>query len=93
MLSYLKHKREGRSFKLLINHMLYFNRTKVTSVIIVLLLLVAISVFLISFRYNPNKPNVILITIDALRADHLSCYGYKRQTSINIDTLMCRIKL
>ncbi|MFH1507081.1 MAG: sulfatase [Candidatus Omnitrophota bacterium] len=67
--------------------MLYFNRTKVTSVIIVLLLLAAISVFLISFRYNQNKPNVILITIDALRADHLSCHGYKRQTSTNIDAL------
>jgi len=31
--------------------------------------------------------NVILITIDALRPDHLSCYGYKRDTSPNIDKL------
>lgn len=31
--------------------------------------------------------NVILITLDALRADHLSCYGYKRNTSPNIDLL------
>lgn len=30
-------------------------------------------------------PNIILITIDALRADHLSCYGYSYLTSPNID--------
>ena len=34
-----------------------------------------------------NKSNVILIVIDALRPDHLSCYGYKRHTSPNIDRL------
>ncbi len=34
-----------------------------------------------------NKPNIILITVDALRPDHLGCYGYKRDTSPNIDKL------
>ncbi|MGH7899755.1 MAG: sulfatase, partial [Candidatus Binatia bacterium] len=29
--------------------------------------------------------NVILISIDTLRADHLSCYGYPRRTSPEID--------
>jgi glucan phosphoethanolaminetransferase (alkaline phosphatase superfamily) len=29
--------------------------------------------------------NVILISIDTLRADHLSCYGYFRETSPTID--------
>ena len=33
------------------------------------------------------KPNVILISIDTLRADHLSCYGYQRRTTPNIDRL------
>jgi arylsulfatase A-like enzyme len=32
-------------------------------------------------------PNILLITIDALRADHLGAYGYPRQTSPNIDRL------
>jgi len=32
-------------------------------------------------------PNIILITIDALRADHLSCYGYPYPTSPYIDDL------
>ncbi len=31
--------------------------------------------------------NVILITIDDLRADHLGCYGYLRNVSPNIDKL------
>ena len=29
--------------------------------------------------------NVIIIAVDTLRADHLSCYGYPRNTSPNID--------
>ena len=35
----------------------------------------------------PQKPHVILITIDALRADHMSCYGYARQTTPQLDAL------
>lgn len=31
--------------------------------------------------------NVVLLSIDALRADHLSCYGYERETSPIIDKL------
>jgi arylsulfatase A-like enzyme len=31
--------------------------------------------------------NIVLITIDTLRADHLSCYGYERKTSPNMDSL------
>src|SRR2546425_5993318 len=33
------------------------------------------------------RPNVLLITIDTLRADHLGCYGYARGTSPHIDRL------
>jgi len=32
-----------------------------------------------------EKPNVILITIDCLRADHVSCLGYNRKTTPNLD--------
>jgi arylsulfatase A-like enzyme len=31
--------------------------------------------------------NIILITLDTTRADHMSCYGYHRQTSPNLDKL------
>ncbi|MCP4712889.1 MAG: sulfatase [Planctomycetes bacterium] len=32
-----------------------------------------------------KKPNIILITVDTLRADHLGCYGYGKNTSPFID--------
>ncbi|MBN1871292.1 MAG: sulfatase [Candidatus Omnitrophica bacterium] len=35
---------------------------------------------------NPAKPNVVWFLIDALRADHLGCYGYERETSPFIDS-------
>jgi len=35
----------------------------------------------------PTRPNVILIVLDTLRADHLGCYGYFRDTSPNLDRL------
>lgn len=34
---------------------------------------------------SEKKLNIILITVDALRADHLSTYGYQYQTSPHID--------
>lgn len=34
-----------------------------------------------------KKPNIILISIDTLRADHLSCYGYDKKTTPHIDRL------
>jgi arylsulfatase A-like enzyme len=33
------------------------------------------------------SPNILLIAVDTLRADHLSCYGYPRLTSPHIDRL------
>ena len=37
-------------------------------------------------RVSKSSPNIILISIDDLRADHLGCYGYTRNTSPNIDS-------
>jgi len=34
-----------------------------------------------------NQPNVILVSIDTLRADHLSAYGYEQPTSPHLDAL------
>jgi len=36
-------------------------------------------------RPRAKGPDVILIVIDTLRADHLGCYGYSRNTSPDID--------
>ena len=43
-----------------------------------------------AFSSNDNKEeryNVVFIIVDALRADHLSCYGYNRNTTPFIDSL------
>ncbi|UCD83237.1 MAG: sulfatase, partial [Deltaproteobacteria bacterium] len=34
-----------------------------------------------------SRPNIILALVDALRPDHLGCYGYSRETSPNIDRI------
>ena len=31
------------------------------------------------------SPNVVLVLVDTLRADHVRCYGYERETSPVID--------
>ena len=36
-------------------------------------------------KEQDDRPNLILISIDTLRADHLGCYGYGRATSPNLD--------
>lgn len=36
---------------------------------------------------DPDRPNVLVLTIDSLRADHLGCYGYERPTSPHLDAL------
>jgi arylsulfatase A-like enzyme len=32
-----------------------------------------------------RKPNILLIAVDSLRADHMSCYGYPRLTTPHLD--------
>ncbi len=34
-----------------------------------------------------KHPNIVLFTIDSLRRDHMSCYGYKRVTTPHLDRL------
>ncbi len=36
-------------------------------------------------RRRHRSPNIVLIGIDSLRRDHLSCYGYPRLTTPHID--------
>ncbi len=39
------------------------------------------------FGSPQDRLNILLITIDSLRADHLGCYGYHRSTSPRVDEL------
>jgi hypothetical protein len=41
-------------------------------------------------RPAPPEADVLLITVDALRADHVGAYGYPRATTPNIDALAAR---
>ncbi|MCK4546332.1 MAG: sulfatase [Candidatus Eisenbacteria sp.] len=58
-------------------------------VVLPLVLLLVISVRGMSDLSDSKarKPSVILISIDALRADHLGCYGYPRKTTPVADRL------
>ena len=42
------------------------------------------------FRGGKERPNIILISLDTVRADHLHCYGYHRPTSPTLDSLAAR---
>ena len=66
-------------------------KTKI-SIFIVLMVAITIAVVLscINKRQKANsrpQPNVILVTLDTLRTDHLGCYGYPKSTSPFIDKL------
>jgi len=53
---------------------------------VILVLIIAVGGgFYLAVRHRQRIPNVILISIDSLRYDHLGCYGYGRNTSPNID--------
>ena len=59
---------------------------------IILLLVALIGLFGVWFVYRSpvgagNIRNVLLISIDTCRADYLSCYGYKSQTTPHIDAM------
>ena len=40
-----------------------------------------------SSSLKTKEPNLIIIIIDTLRSDHLSCYGYEGITTPNLDSL------
>jgi arylsulfatase A-like enzyme len=41
-------------------------------------------------RSAPDLPNILLVTMETTRADHLGAYGYARPTSPNFDRLAAR---
>ena len=72
---------------------MYFSKTKIVLIIIIFILFFRMLVFAessfnLSGKYKDY--NVILIIADALRPDHLSCYGYPKKTSPEIDLLAKR---
>jgi arylsulfatase A-like enzyme len=58
-----------------------------SAVVALAALVIAVFGFSTSRTAASRSPNVILISIDTLRADHLGAYGYARDTSANLDAL------
>lgn len=58
-----------------------------TAAVIIFSFLASINIITIGQKLfsSSSKPSVLLIVADALRADHLGCYGYDRATSPQID--------
>ncbi len=60
---------------------------KIFFLVLVVFVTIVLAVFFCIRRASKQRklPNVIFVVIDALRPDHLGCYGYSRDTSPNID--------
>ncbi len=41
----------------------------------------------LAVRKQISGPNVLIVVVDSMRADHLTCYGYDRETAPAIDAL------
>ncbi len=68
-----------------------FNLNKNLKVLILVLIFLSIFYFVLGESFfaekelNEKKPNLILISIDSLGANHIFCYGYSRNTTPNLD--------
>ncbi|MCM8813293.1 MAG: sulfatase [Candidatus Omnitrophica bacterium] len=58
-----------------------------TIIIRAALVLGLVGIFSARCSADGSMPNIVLITVDCLRADHLSCYGYPRKTTPALDKL------
>jgi arylsulfatase A-like enzyme len=67
--------------------MSYIARNCLSGVQLLCLALLCVALFRPALAVTQH-PNIVIITIDALRADRLSAYGYERPTSPNLDGLI-----
>ena len=54
---------------------------------VVVLLALVVWFFLTGGRFGRRIQRVVLISMDATRADHIGCYGYRRARTPNIDAV------
>ena len=67
-------------------HVVYIRRFRKWSMVIISMVIVGNMVLFYQKYWRPPL-NVILLTVDSFRPDHLGCYGYKRDTSPFLDTI------
>jgi arylsulfatase A-like enzyme/Flp pilus assembly protein TadD len=67
--------------------MRYRRRVKLWILVVLLLAAAAVAVSRLMVEVRPSIRNVVLISIDTCRADHLNCYGFARRTTPNIDAI------
>jgi len=60
-------------------------KARISLTALLVFLLIVLSGF--HLQAKPDLKNVIIISVDTLRADHLGCYDYPLKTSPNIDAL------
>ena len=60
---------------------------KPISISIAAIIVIVTAYFGVHFSAGSKNYNVVLISVDTLRADRLGCYGYKRATTKHIDSL------
>ncbi len=65
------------------------NNARIAGLVVLTVVLLSISPRPFSVR-TPKDINVILLTVDSLRADHLSCYNDTRKTTPNIDAIAAK---
>jgi len=51
------------------------------------ILIIGLVLLVSLFKFRSPEPNIILISIDTLRQDHVGIYGYKRNTTPTIDKI------
>lgn len=64
------------------------NHRKITVAVLFSMIIIPLTIYLIPSRAQTSERNVIIIAADALRPDHMSGYGYTRQTTPSIDRLI-----
>ncbi len=57
---------------------------------IILVLGLKLAHFLTAETPGPDAPNIVLVIMDTCRADRLSCYGYSKPTTPELDALACQ---
>jgi arylsulfatase A-like enzyme len=62
-------------------------RRQIGILLLITILVIAVGGYHLLKRSRPSRPNVLWITMDSLRADHLGCTGHGQAHTPNIDAL------